>query len=248
MIILKSQEELLRMRATGRLVAEAQALIQKHLKPGVTTEELDQLVASFLKEKKAQSTFLGYSGFPAHICTAINEEVVHGIPGKRRLSSGDIIGIDIGIRLKGYCGDRAVTYPVGEISSQARELLKVTEEALYRGIEKAVMGNRLSDISHAIQSYVEERGYSVVRDYVGHGIGQEMHEEPQLPHFGLPGRGPRLKEGMVLAIEPMVNVGDFKVKVKEDNWTVVTEDGSLSAQFEHTVAVTKKRPWILTEL
>ncbi len=248
MIILKSQEELLRMREAGRLAAEAQALIQKHLKPGVTTEELDQLVASFLKEKKAQSTFLGYRGFPAYICTAINEEVVHGIPGKRRLSSGDIIGIDIGIRLKGYCGNRAVTYSVGEVSSQARELLKVTEEALYRGIEKAGIGNRLSDISHAIQSYVEERGYSVVRDYVGHGIGQEMHEEPQLPHFGPPGRGPRLKEGMVLAIEPMVNVGDFKVKVKEDNWTVVTSDGSLSAQFEHTVAITKKGPWILTML
>lgn len=248
MIILKSQEELLLMRDAGRLVAAAQALVQKYLRPGVTTEELDQLVASFLKEKKAQSTFLGYRGFPAYICTAINEEVVHGIPGKRELSPGDIIGIDIGIRLKDYCGDRAVTYPVGKISSQTKELLKVTEEALYKGIEKAVVVNRLSDISHAIQSYVEGRGYSVVRDYVGHGIGQEMHEDPQVPHFGSPGRGPRLKEGMVLAIEPMVNVGDFKVKVKEDNWTVVTEDGSLSAQFEHTVAVTKKGPWILTEL
>lgn len=248
MIILKSQEELLLMRETGRLVAEAQALIQKHLKSGITTEELDQLIASFLKEKKAQSTFLGYRGFPAHICTAINEEVVHGIPGKRRLSSGDIIGIDIGVRQNGYCGDRAVTYPIGEISQKARKLLKVAEEALYKGIEKAVVGNRLSDISHAIQSHVEERGYSVVRDYVGHGIGQEMHEEPQVPHFGPPGRGPRLKEGMVLAIEPMVNIGDFRVKVKGDNWTVVTEDGSLSAQFEHTVALTKKGPWILTAL
>ncbi len=248
MIILKSQEELLLMREAGRLVAEAQALVQKYLRPEVTTKELDQLIPPFLKEKKAQSTFLGYRGFPAHICTAVNEEVVHGIPGKRRLSSGDIIGIDIGIRLKGYCGDRAVTYPIGEVSSQAKELLKVTEEALYKGIEKAVVGNRLSDISHAIQSYVEGRGYSVVRDYVGHGIGQKMHEDPQVPHFGPPGRGPRLKEGMILAIEPMVNVGDFKVKVKGDNWTVVTSDGSLSAQFEHTVAVTKKGPWILTEL
>ena len=248
MIVLKSEEELLLMREAGRLVAEAQALIEKHLKPGITTKELDQLIPSFLKEKKAQSTFLGYRGFPAHICTAVNEEVVHGIPGKRELSSGDIIGIDIGIRLKGYCGDRAVTYPIGEVSSQAKELLKVTEEALYKGIEKAVVGNRLSDISHAIQSYVEERGYSVVRDYVGHGIGQKMHEDPQVPHFGPPGRGPRLKEGMVLAIEPMVNIGDFGVKVKRDNWTVVTEDGSLSAQFEHTVALTKKGPWILTAL
>ena len=248
MIILKSQKELLLMREAGRLVAEAQALIEKHLRPGVTTKELDELIASFLKEKKAQSTFLGYRGFPAHICTAINEEVVHGIPGRRRLSNGDIIGIDIGVRLNGYCGDHAVTYPVGEISSQAKELLEVTEEALYRGIEKAVIGNRLSDISHAIQSYVEGKGYSVVRDYVGHGIGQKMHEDPPVPHFGPPGRGPRLKEGMVLAIEPMVNVGDFRVKVKGDNWTVVTLDGSLSAQFEHTVAITRKGPWILTAL
>jgi len=248
MINLKSKAELLLMREVGRLVAEAQALIKKQLKPGITTKELDQLIPPFLKEKRAQSTFLGYRGFPAYICTAINEEVVHGIPGKRELSSGDIIGIDIGIRMEGYCGDRAVTYPVGEISSQAKELLKVTEEALYQGIEKAVVGNRLSDISHAIQSYVEGRGYSVVRDYVGHGIGQEMHEDPPVPHFGPSGRGPRLKEGMVLAIEPMVNVGDFGVKVKRDNWTVVTKDGSLSAQFEHTVAVTKKGPWILTEL
>lgn len=248
MIVLKSEEELLHIREAGRLVAEAQALIEKHLKPGITTKELDQLIPPFLKEKKAQSTFLGYRGFPAHICTAVNEEVVHGIPGKRKLSLGDIIGIDIGIRLKGYCGDRAVTYPIGEISFQAKELLKVTKEALYKGIEKAVVGNRLSNISHAIQSYVEGRGYSVVRDYVGHGIGQKMHEDPPVPHFGSPGRGPRLKEGMVLAIEPMVNVGDFKVKVKEDNWTVVTEDGSLSAQFEHTIAITKKGPWILTEL
>jgi len=236
MIILKSEEELLLMREAGRLVAKAQALIEKHLKPGITTKEL------------AQSTFLGYRGFPAHICTAVNEEVVHGIPGKRELSLGDIIGIDIGVKLKGYCGDRAVTYPVGEVTSQARELLKVTEEALYKGIERAVIGNRLSDISHAIQSYVEEKGYSVVRDYVGHGIGQEMHEDPPVPHFGPPRRGPRLREGMVLAIEPMVNVGDCKVKVKEDNWTVVTADGSLSAQFEHTIAVTKKGPWILTAL
>ena len=248
MIIVKSEEELLLMREAGRLVAEAHLLIQEHLRPGVATEELDRLIASFLKEKKAQSTFLGYRGFPGHICTAINEEVVHGIPGKRRLASGDIIGIDIGIRLGGFCGDRAVTYPVGEVTLQARELLKVTEEALYRGIEKAVVGNRLSDISHAIQSHVEERGYSIVRDYVGHGIGYEMHEEPQVPHFGPSGRGPRLKEGMVLAIEPMVNVGDFRVKVKGDNWTVVTSDGSLSAQFEHTVAITKKGPWILTTL
>jgi methionyl aminopeptidase len=248
MIILKSQKELLLMREAGRLVAEAQALIEKHLRPGITTSELDELLPPFLRKKKAQALFLGYHGFPAHICTSINEEVVHGIPGKRKLSNGDIISVDIGIRLNGYCGDHAVTYPVGEVSNQAKELLKVTEEALYRGIEKAVIGNRLSDISHAIQSYVEGKGFSVVRDYVGHGIGQEMHEDPPVPHFGPPGRGPRLKEGMVLAIEPMVNVGDFRVKVKEDNWTVVTLDGSLSTQFEHTVAITRRGPWILTKL
>ncbi len=248
MIILKSEEELLLMREAGRLVSEAHALVEQHLRPGITTKELDELVASLLKKKHAQSIFLGYHGFPAHICTAINEEVVHGIPGKRRLSNGDIIGIDIGVRLNGYCGDYAVTYPVGEISSQVKELLEVTEEALYKGIKKTVIGNRLSDISHAIQSYVEGRGYSVVRDYVGHGLGQKMHEDPPVPHFGPPGRGPRLKEGMVLAIEPMVNAGDFRVKVKRDNWTVVTSDRSLSAQFEHTVAITRKGPWILTAL
>ncbi|HEA47288.1 MAG TPA: type I methionyl aminopeptidase [bacterium] len=248
MIILKSKEELLLMREAGRLVTRAHALIQEYLKPGIKTKELDELAASFIEKNKAQSTFLGYRGFPAHICIAINEEVVHGIPGERRLSNGDIIGIDIGVRLNGYCGDRAVTYSVGKVISRARELLKVTEEALDKGIEKAVVGNRLSDISHAIQSHVEGRGFSVVRDYVGHGIGQEMHEDPQLPHFGSPGRGPRLKKGMVLAIEPMVNVGDFRVKVKGDNWTVVTSDGSLSAQFEHTVAITEKGPWILTTL
>ncbi|MBU4310907.1 type I methionyl aminopeptidase [bacterium] len=248
MIILKSKEELLLMREAGRLVARAHTLIQEYLKPGIKTKELDELVASFIERNKAQSTFLGYRDFPAHICTAINEEVVHGIPGERRLSNGDVIGLDIGVRLNGYCGDRAVTYPVGEVTQKARELLRVTEEALYRGIEKAVVGNRLSDISHAIQSHVEGKSFSVVRDYVGHGIGQKMHEDPPVPHFGPPGRGPRLKEGMVLAIEPMVNVGDFRVKVKEDNWTVVTSDGSLSAQFEHTVAITKKGPWILTEL
>ena len=236
------------MREAGRLVAQAQALIQEYLKPGIKTKELDNLVASFIKRNKGQSTFLGYRGFPAHICTAINEEVVHSIPGERKLSNGDIISVDIGVRLNGYCGDHAVTYPVGEISQKAEKLLKVTKEALYRGIEKAVMRNRLSDISHAIQSYVEGKGYSVVRDYVGHGIGQKMHEDPPVPHFGPSGRGPRLKEGMVLAIEPMVNVGDFRVKVKGDNWTVVTLDGSLSAQFEHTVAITEKGPWILTEL
>ncbi len=248
MIILKSKEELLLMREAGRLVTRAHTLIQEYLKPGIKTKELDELVTSFIERNKAQSTFLGYRGFPAHICTAINEEVVHGIPGERRLSNGNVIGIDIGVRLNGYCGDRAVTYPVGEVAQKARELLKVTEEALYRGIEKAVVGNRLSDISHAIQSHVEGKGFSVVRDYVGHGIGQKMHEDPPVPHFGPPGKGPRLKEGMVLAIEPMVNVGDFRVKIKGDNWTVVTSDGSLSAQFEHTVAITKKGPWILTEL
>ena len=248
MIILKSKEELLLMREAGRLVTRAHTLIQKYLKPGIKTKELDELMASFIERNKAQSTFLGYRGFPAHICTAINEEVVHGIPGERRLSNGNVIGIDMGVKLNGYCGDRAVTYPVGEVTQKARELLKVTEEALYRGIEKAVVGNRLSDISHAIQSHVEGKGFSVVRDYVGHGIGQKMHEDPPVPHFGPPGKGPRLKEGMVLAIEPMVNVGDFRVKIKGDNWTVVTSDGSLSAQFEHTVAITKKGPWILTEL
>jgi methionyl aminopeptidase len=248
MIILKSREELLLMREAGRLVAAAHAFVEKYIKPGITTLELDEAAASFLKKKGAQSAFLGYRDFPAHICTAIDEEVVHGIPGKRRLAKGNIIGIDIGVKLDGYYGDRAVTYPVGDIAPQAKELLEVTERSLSEGIARAVIGNRLSDISHSIQSYVEYKGYSVVRDYVGHGIGQDLHEDPPVPHFGPPGKGPRLKEGMVIAIEPMVNMGDFRVKVQEDKWTVVTVDGRLSAQFEHTVAITKTGPWILTQL
>ena len=202
----------------------------------------------YITSQGAIPAFKGYRGFPATICTSINEEVVHGIPGLRSLKTGDIISIDIGAVINGYYGDAAVTLPVGEISEEAARLLEVTEQCLYKGIEQAQVNNRLTDISHAIQSYVEANGFSVVRDFVGHGIGKKMHEEPQVPNFGMPGRGPRLKPGICLAIEPMVNMGSYHVEVLLDNWTVVTSDKQLSAHFEHSIAVTEKGPLILTKI
>ncbi len=248
MIISKSKNEMAFMEDAGRIVAETHAELQKALKPGITTKELDDIAEDFILKRGAVPSFKGYHGFPASICASVNEEVVHGIPSLRMLKNGDIISIDIGAVINGYHGDSAVTLPVGDISSEAQRLLKVTEESLYKGIEMALVGNRLSDVSHEIQSFVESNGVSVVRDYVGHGIGSSMHEEPQIPNFGKPGRGPRLKPGMTLAIEPMVNLGTFEVKTLEDNWTVVTEDGKLSAHFEHTIAITEKGPQILTKL
>jgi len=247
-IISKSKNEMAFMEDAGRIVAETHAELQKALKPGITTKELDDIAEDFILKRGAVPSFKGYHGFPASICASVNEEVVHGIPSLRMLKNGDIISIDIGAVINGYHGDSAVTLPVGDISSEAQRLLKVTEESLYKGIEMALVGNRLSDVSHEIQSFVESNGVSVVRDYVGHGIGSSMHEEPQIPNFGKPGRGPRLKPGMTLAIEPMVNLGTFEVKTLEDNWTVVTEDGKLSAHFEHTIAITEKGPQILTKL
>ncbi|MHB9095546.1 MAG: type I methionyl aminopeptidase, partial [Eubacteriales bacterium] len=197
---------------------------------------------------QAKPAFKGYQGFPASICASINEQVVHGIPGLRKLENGDIISIDIGAEINGYYGDSAVTLPVGDVSSEGLELIRITEEALYQGINQALSGNRLSDISHCIQSFVEEKGYSVVRDYVGHGIGCQMHEEPQIPNFGRPGRGPRLRPGMTLAIEPMVNQGTHEVVTLGDSWTVVTRDKKRSAHFEHSIAVTDKKPEILTKI
>ncbi len=246
MIILKSAMELDIMREAGRIVAGVQEMLKEVIKPGITTKELDRLAEDFIIRSGAVPAFKGYRGFPASICTSINEQVVHGIPGSRVLEDGDIISIDIGVVYNGYCGDAAFTSPVGDISQEAKKLLEVTEQSLYKGIETAVEGNRLSDISHAIQKHVEDNGYAVVRDYVGHGIGQNMHEDPQVPNFGIPGKGPRLKEGMVLAIEPMVNAGKYHVKTLRDSWTVVTMDGSLSAHFEHTVAITENGPRILT--
>lgn len=246
MIICKTQRELETMKKAGALANEAQEIIARAIKPGVTTKELDSLAEDFIRSHGAIPAFKGYRGFPATVCVAINEEVVHGIPGSRVLQEGDIISLDVGTILQGYYGDCARTVPVGEVTEEARNLINVTAQSLVEGIKEARLGNRLSDISHAIQTYVESNGYSVVRDYVGHGIGQAMHEAPQIPNFGPAGRGPLLKEGMTLAIEPMVNVGGYGVKTRSDGWTVVTQDGSLSAHFEDTVAITREGALILT--
>lgn len=248
MILLKSEQEIERMAEAGRLVALTMTQMARVIEPGITTLELDEIAESFIKKHGGRAVFKGYRGFPASICTSINEEVVHGIPGLRPLKNGDIISIDIGVEINGYVGDAACTFPVGEVSEDKLRLLEVTSEALKRGIAQARIGNRLSDISHAIQSYVEANNFSVVRDYVGHGIGRQMHEDPQIPNFGPPGRGPRLQEGMVLAIEPMVNMGTYEVETLPDGWTVVTRDGKPSAHFEHTVAITATGPLILTSL
>lgn len=234
------------MLEAGRIVALTLKELEKAIRPGVTTAELDSLAEGFIRRHGAKPAFKGLYGFPASICTSINEQVVHGIPGRRKLKEGEIISIDVGAEVNGFFGDGAATFPVGKISQEAARLLRVTQESLYKGIEKAVVGNRLSDISHAVQTHVESHGYSVVRDFVGHGIGAKMHEDPQIPNFGPPGRGPRLEEGMTLAIEPMVNQGTHEVRILQDNWTVVTKDGKLSAHFEHTVVVRDGAAEILT--
>lgn len=248
MIVLKGKDEIASMRRAGRLVAEAHKRIAEAIRPGVRTLELDAIVEELLKEHGAVSSFKGYQGFPANICVSVNEQVVHGIPGTRVLESGDIVSIDIGAIVDGFHGDAAWTYPVGEIDAGARRLLEVGEGSLFAAIDRARVGNRLSDVSHAVQLYAESHGCSVVRDFVGHGIGRSMHEAPQVPNFGPPGRGPRLKVGMTLAIEPMVNAGGPDVRILSDQWTAVTADGSLSVHFEHTVAITDDGPSILTTL
>jgi methionyl aminopeptidase len=239
MIILKSKAELEVMREAGRIVALTHQELAKAIKPGVTTKQLDELAETFIRSMGAIPSFKGYGGFPGSICTSVNEELVHGIPGKRTLQEGDIISIDIGAQFQGYHGDSAWTYPVGNISEEDQRLLRVTEESLYKGLEKAMPGARLSDISHAIQIHAEAAGFTLVREYVGHGIGQNLHEDPQVPNYGPPGRGPRLKPGMVLAVEPMVNAGERYVRTLEDNWTVVTVDRKKCAHFEHTIAITE---------
>ncbi|HQE05354.1 MAG: type I methionyl aminopeptidase [Tepidanaerobacteraceae bacterium] len=246
MIVLKSPREIELMRRAGEITALALEEIEKHVKPGITTIELDKIAEELILSHDATPAFKGYRGFPASICASINEEVVHGIPGLRRLQDGDIISIDIGAVFQGYYGDAARTFPVGQVSDDALKLIEVTKQSFFEGIAFAKQGYRLSDISHAIQSYVEGHNYSVVRDYVGHGIGQNMHEDPQIPNFGPPGKGPRLRAGMTLAIEPMVNLGEFEVYTLKNNWTVVTKDGSLSAHYENTVAITDGEPEILT--
>jgi methionyl aminopeptidase len=246
MIELKNASQLERMRKAGRIVSETLALMRELAKPGITTLELDRMAEEYIRAQGGIPAFKDYNGFPATLCTSVNEQVVHGIPSLRGLESGDIISIDCGALIDGYFGDAAVTLPIGEIGKDIQKLLRVTEESLMLGIAQAKLGKRLYDISWAVQTHVEANGFSVVRDYVGHGIGRAMHEDPQIPNFGKPGRGPRLEVGMALAIEPMVNMGTYEVQTQKDHWTVVTKDGRKSAHFEHTVAITKNGPEILT--
>lgn len=246
MIVLKTEREILYMRDAGKIVGQTLQELKKAIVPGVATHELDRIADQYIRRSGAIPAFKGLYGFPANICTSINEQVVHGIPGSRQLKNGDVISIDIGTKLNRYCGDAAITVPVGDVDAEILKLLSETEQALNKGIEQAIRGNRLSDISHAVQLHAESFGYGVVRDYVGHGIGQRMHEDPQIPNYGPPGRGPLLKNGMTLAIEPMINLGSPEVEVLTDDWTVVTADRKVSAHFEHTVAVTEGAPLILT--
>jgi len=246
MIELKNANQLDRMRKAGRIVAETLDLMRELAKPGVTTLELDRAAEDYIRAQGAIPAFKGYNGFPATLCTSVNEQVVHGIPGLRSLESGDIISIDCGALIDGYFGDAAVTLPIGEVGEDIQKLLRVTEESLILGIAQAKLGKRLYDVSYAVQTHVEANKFSIVRDYVGHGIGRAMHEDPQIPNFGKPGRGPRLEVGMALAIEPMVNMGTYEVQTLKDHWTVVTKDSRPSAHFEHTVAITENGPEILT--
>ena len=249
MIILKSEAEVEKIRVACQIVAETLEYLKENIKPGMTTTDLDRMAEERILKKGGKPAFKGYRNFPATLCASINSEVVHGIPSKKSvLNEGDIIGLDLGAIVDGFYGDAAISVPVGEISTEARNLIKTTEESLYKGIEQARMGNRLSDISHAVQVHVEAAGYSVVRDFVGHGIGRNLHEDPQIPNYGEPGQGPVLKKGMVLALEPMVNMGKNPVIILDDKWTVVTRDGSLSAHFEHTISITENGPVILSSL
>lgn len=247
MIVLKSNREIEIMRQAGKIVYLTHQKLKELIEPGITTKELDHVAEHFIKSHDAIPSFKGYNGFLGSICTSVNEELVHGIPGNRKLKNGDIITLDIGAFYDGYHGDSAWTYPVGKISQSAQELLEVTETSLYKGLEAIEPNGRLGSVSHAIQVYAEEAGYSIVREYVGHGIGQELHEPPSVPNFGPAQKGPRLKPGMALAIEPMVNMGSRHVRTLADDWTVVTEDGSLCAHFEHTIAITESGYEILTQ-
>ncbi|MBI5411154.1 MAG: type I methionyl aminopeptidase [Nitrospirae bacterium] len=249
MIILKTSDEIEIMARASKLVAETLQALKREVRPGVTTEELDRIAEDFIRSRGGIPAFKGYRNYPKTLCASVNEQVVHGVPSRRVLKEGDIIGLDLGAFVEGFYGDAAVSVPVGTIAPRVAELLRVTEAALYKGIEQAVVGNRLSDISHAVQRHAEAAGCSVVTDFVGHGIGRQLHEEPQVPNHGKPGQGPRLQVGMVLAIEPMVNLGAGGVRILDDQWTAVTKDGSLSAHFEHTIAIQASGPpRILTKL
>jgi len=246
MVIIKAPEEIEKIRTSSRIAAEILIGIENIVKPGVRTIELEQYAEDLAARKKVRPAFKGYHGFPFGLCVSVNEEVVHGMPSKRVLKEGDIVSLDYGVYYNGYYGDTAITVPVGKVSDESLKLLQVTKECLYQGIREAKDGNRLGDISAAIQGVVESAGFSVVRDYVGHGIGKSLHEDPQVPNYGVKGRGLLLKKGMVLAIEPMVNAGKYPIRVLRDKWTVVTEDGKNSAHFEHSVAITEEGPEILS--
>lgn len=248
MIHIKTKEEIELLRQSNQVVAKLLDYLRKMVAPGITTAQLDAAAEEFIKKHGATPTFKGYAGYPACICTSVNDQVVHGIPGPRVLKNGDIISIDAGAKLNGFCGDSTITVGVGTISKQARRLINITAKALEIGISQAIPGNRIGDIGNAVQKYVEGQGCSVVRDFVGHGVGREMHEEPQVPHFGRAGTGPMLREGMCIAIEPMINAGGYALRILDDGWTAVTMDGSLSAQFEHSVAITAKGPVVLSQL
>ena len=249
MVVLKTSRELRLMKEAGAIAAGALKAAGDAVKPGISTYELDRIAHKFIKDAGAYPTFLGYNGYPAAACISINDVVIHGIPSKKQIvKAGDIVSIDIGATFNGYVGDNAATFAAGEISPEAKRLSDTTREALYKGIEAAVAGNRLGDIGHAVQSYCEERGYSVVRSFTGHGVGTQMHEDPSVPNFGTPGRGLRLVPGMTIAIEPMINMGTHEIKQLSDGWTIKTKDGKLSAHFEHTIAITADGPVILTKV
>lgn len=248
MIIIKSKKEIELMREAGKIVADTHEVLRQAVAPGITTMELDKIAEENIKKYNATPSFKGYGGFSGSICASVNEEVVHGIPGNRVLKDGDIISLDIGAYYKGYHGDSAKTHGVGVISEEDRKLIEVTRESFYEGIKFARVGYRLSDISHAVQVHAEKYGYSLVRDLVGHGVGADLHEDPQVPNYGPPGKGPRLQQGMVLAIEPMVNAGRYQVKTLADGWTTITVDGKKSAHYEHTIALTSDEPLLLTKL
>ncbi len=248
MIPVKSREEIKKIRRASQIVAEALSTLKQVIAPGITTKELEQIAEEVIRSRGGIPAFKGYRGYPASICASVNDEVVHGIPSiDVILREGDIISIDLGVIYEGLIGDAAMTVPVGRVDKETERLIRVTEEALYKGIKEARINRRVGDISHAIQRYVESQGFSVVRAFVGHGVGRSLHEEPQIPNFGYPGKGPKLKEGMTLAIEPMVNAGTYEVVIMKDGWTAKTADGSLSAHFEHTVLVTRNGPEILTK-
>jgi len=248
MITCKSEQELERMRRAGHLVAEVLAGLRERIKPGVTTAALDHWAEQYIRRQGGEPSFKGYRGYPASVCISIDQEIVHGIPGRRRLREGQVVSLDVGVICEGYQGDAAITAGVGQISPEAEALLRVTEQSLAAGIAMVRAGRRLGDVSHAIQTTAERAGFNVIREYVGHGIGTAMHEDPQIPNFGPAGRGPVLRPGMTLAIEPMLVAGDYHTRVLDDGWTVVTADGSLAAHFEHTVAVTDGDPEVLTRL